>query len=103
MDMNAPSLSEIRSSAGRELTDEKMDQVRELLVGDAMRRVEVRVAALETRLAEVELGLSRQLDALEARIDALAGAAASDRQLAFEALAGSVGDLSEQIRRISRS
>lgn len=80
-----------------------MDQVRELLVGDAMRRVEARVANLESRLAEVELGLSRQLDALEARIDGLAGASASDRKLAFEALAGSVSDLSEQIRRISRS
>ncbi len=93
--MNAPSLSEIRSAVGRELSDEKMDQVRELLVGDAVRR-------LEARITDVEVGIGRQLDALEARIEALAGASEGDRRATFEALAHSVGELSEQIRRISR-
>lgn len=100
--MNAPSLSEIRSAAGRELTDEKMDQVRELLVGDAVRRMEARLMFLETRLADVEVGIGRQLDALEARIEALAGSAEGERRATFEALAHSVAELGEQIRRISR-
>ena len=71
--MNAPPLSGLRAAAGREPTDEKMDQVRELLVGDAVRRMEARVTFLETRVGEFEMGFGRQLDALQARIEALAG------------------------------
>ncbi len=100
--MNAPSLNEIRGAASRDLTDEKMDQVREILVGDSVRRMEARVAFLETRFADFEVSIGRQLDALEARIEALAGAADGDRRVTFEALASSVAGLSDQIRRISR-
>ena len=100
--MNAPSLSEIRNVAGRELTDEKMDQVREILVGDSVRRMEARLTFLESRVNEFEVSIGRQLDALEARIEALAGASEGERRSAFEALANSVAGLGEQIRRISR-
>ncbi|MBK9079250.1 MAG: hypothetical protein WBP38_15645 [Hyphomicrobium sp.] len=100
--MNAPSLNEIRGAVNRDLTDEKMDQVREILVGDSMRSMDARLAFLETRLNEFEVSIGRQLDALEARIEALAGAADGDRRVTFEALATSVASLSEQIRRISR-
>ena len=100
--MNAPSLSDIRSAPGREPTDEKMDQVRELLVGDTLRRLEARLAFAETRLNDVEIGIGRQLDALEARIEALAASSHDDRRATFEALAHSVSELGEQIRRISR-
>ena len=88
--MNAPSLSEIRNAASRELTDEKMDQVREILVGDSVRRMDARLAALEGRVNDFEVSIGRQLDALEARIEALAGASEGERRTAFEALAGSV-------------
>ena len=100
--MNAPSLNEIRGAMNREPADEKMDQVREILVGDSFRRMEARVGLLEQRLNDMEVSIGRQLDALEARIDALAGAADSERRVMFEALATSVAGLSEQIRRISR-
>jgi hypothetical protein len=100
--MNAPSLNEIRGAANRDLTDEKMDQVREILVGDSMRSMDARLSFLETRLNEYEVSIARQLDALEARIEALAGAADGDRRATFEALATGVAGLSEQIRRISR-
>lgn len=100
--MNGPPFSDLRTPAMRDLADEKMEQVRELLLGDAMRRMEGRIGILEARLSEVELGLSRQLDALETRIEGLAGTAEGDRRAAFEALARSVGELGEQIRRISR-
>lgn len=100
--MNAPSLNEIRGAANRDLTDEKMEQVREILVGDSVRRMEARVSFLETRLNEFEVSIGRQLDALEARIEALAGAADGERRVTFDALATSVASLSEQIRRISR-
>lgn len=100
--MNAPSLNEIRGAVNRDVTDEKMEQVREILVGDSVRRMEQRVSFLEQRQADFEVSIGRQLDALEARIEALAGAADGDRRVTFEALANSVSSLSEQIRRISR-
>jgi hypothetical protein len=100
--MNAPSLSELRSAVSRDLADEKMDQVRELLFGDSIRLLEARIAFLETRLNDVEVGIGRQLDALETRIQSLAGSADTDRRAAFESLARSIGDLGEQVRRISR-
>lgn len=100
--MNAPSLNEIRGTVNRDMTDEKMEQVREILVGDAMRRMEARVSFLETRLNDFEISISRQLDALEARIEQLAATADGERRGTFEALANSVASLSDQIRRISR-
>ena len=102
MNANSPSLSEIRNAASRDLADEKMQQVRELLVGDTLRRMEAHLAYLDARLNEMESVLSRQLDALEARIGGLAGTAESDRRASFDALAQSMTDLGEQIRRISR-
>lgn len=100
--MNAPSLNEIRGAVNRDITDEKMDQVREILLGDALRHMEARIASLETRLNDIEVSVGRQLDALEARIDTLGGAADGQRREAFESLATSVATLSEQIHRISR-
>lgn len=100
--MNAPSLNEIRGAVTRDVTDEKMDQVREILIGDALRRMEARVAFLETRFNDIEVSVARQLDALEARIDTLGGSADGQRREAFDALASSVASLSDQIRRIAR-
>lgn len=99
--MNAPSLNEIRGTSGRDMTDEKLDQIREIVVGDAFRRVESRLTHLENRFNDLEVSVARQLDALEARIESLAAASDGDRRETFEALAASVASLSEQIRRIS--
>lgn len=100
--MNAPSLNEIRSATSRDITDEKMEQVREILVGDSVRRMEQRLAFLEQRQTDLEISVGRQLDALEARIETLASSTDGERRTTFEALATSVSTLSEQIRRISR-
>lgn len=100
--MNAPSFNDLVSADGRDAADEKMQQVRELLFGDALRVMELRLHELERRLNEFEVGLVRQLDALETRMQTFAGSAETDRQAAFEALARSIGDLSEQVRRIAR-
>jgi hypothetical protein len=100
--MNAPSFNDLISADGRDAADEKMQQVRELLFGDALRLMELRLRELERRLNEFEVGLVRQLDALETRMQTFAGSAETDRQAAFEALARSIGDLSEQVRRIAR-
>lgn len=100
--MNAPSFNDLISADGRDAADEKMQQVRDLLFGDALRVMETRLHELERRLNEFEVGLVRQLDALETRMQTFAGSAETDRQAAFEALARSIGDLSEQVRRIAR-
>lgn len=100
--MNAPSFNDLRAGLGHDLRDEKMEQVREILFGDAIRHLETRIALLESRLNDVELGVTRQIDAVEARLQTLAGSAEGDRRAAFEALARSIGDLGEQVRRISR-
>jgi hypothetical protein len=102
MNANSPSLSEIRNSGSRDLADEKMQQVRELLVGDTLRRIEAHLAYLDARINEIESVLSRQLDALEARMGGMTGSAETERRTSFEALAQSVSELGEQIRRISR-
>lgn len=100
--MNAPSLNDLRRAAEREVRDEKMDQIRELLIGDGLRALEARIATLENRIGELEVGISRQLDAVESRIDQFAGATRGEQREAFEALASSVADLGERIRRISK-
>jgi hypothetical protein len=100
--MNAPSLGEIRSAAVRDASDEKMEQIRELLIGDVVRHLEARVAQLENHILQFEEGFDRKIGALQSRIEALAGAADGDRRATFEALAQSVTELGEQIRRISR-
>jgi hypothetical protein len=102
MNANSPSLSEIRNAASRDMADEKMQQVRELLVGDTLRRMEAHLAYLDARINEMESVLSRQIDALETRMGGLTGTAESDRRTSFEALAQSVSELGDQIRRISR-
>ena len=41
-------------SVSTESTDAQMDQIRELLVGDILRRADARVEALEARVRELE-------------------------------------------------
>jgi hypothetical protein len=102
--MNAPSLNELRTGLqARELADEKMMQVRDLLIGDYMRANEARMAAMEGRLRELETGLGQRLTLLQQRIEALAIDTGTDRRAAFDELAACVVDLSERIRHISRS
>ncbi|MFN0218498.1 MAG: hypothetical protein ACKVP4_06760 [Hyphomicrobium sp.] len=95
-------MDEIRAAVGHDPHDHTMEQVRELIVGDAVRHLEARVAMLDARLSEVEIGILRQLDALEARIDVLACAVEGDRRTTFEALAKTILDLGEHVRAISR-
>lgn len=99
--MNAPSFDDLRANH-RDLTDEKMEQVRELLFGDAIRILETRLRQLEARLGDLEANVGRQVETIEARLQTLAGAAEADRSVAFEALARSILDLGEQVHRISR-
>jgi hypothetical protein len=114
--MNATSLEELRAGQVSELRDEKMEQIRELLFGDQVRDLHARIAALEQRQTdfatavgqqhleieqkhrEFQLAVSRQFDAIAARIEALAGETDAERRSAFEELSRSVLDLGERIR-----
>ncbi len=101
--MNAPTLHELRAaSPARDYADDKMVQVRDLLIGDYARANEARIAAIEMRIRDLETGVSQRLAALQQRIETLAGDATVDRQTAFEELARSVAELGDKIRLIAR-
>lgn len=82
--------------------ENKMDQIRELLHGEMKRQHEARIATLELRIRELEMGLFRRLDALQARLDAMSGELTSERRTHFEELAHSIMDLGERVKRITR-
>lgn len=102
--MNATSLNELRSqTSSQESEDTRLAKVRDLLMGDHARETEARIAALTSRIEHIEVSLTRQLDALSARIEALAGSTEADRRAGFSELAKHVEGLSERIRALSRS
>lgn len=88
---------------GHDIADERMEQVRELLLGDAIRRGEARIVYLETRINDLEVGITRQLDALEARIEALQTVVAAERRTTLEELSKGLEDLGQKIRTISKT
>ena len=101
--MNAPTLHELRNALpAREFGDDKMNQVRDLLIGDYVRASEARLAALEMRLREFETLMTQRLTLLQQRIESLAGDTTTERQAAFEELARSVAELGDRIRIIAR-
>jgi len=101
--MNAPSLNDIRPAFSvRDPVDEKMAQVRDLLIGDFARTTDARLAALETRIRDLEMGLGERLTLLQQRIEALGAGHTADRQAAFDELGKHVRDLGERIRVLSQ-
>lgn len=98
--MNANSLEQLRASAAPR--DDRMDQVRQLLVGDHVREAETRMAALEQRLQDLDQCVARKLDAVSSRIDALASQLDYDRRAAFSELSQGVLELSERLRAVSK-
>lgn len=96
--MNATSLDELRAAAiNREAKDEKMEQVRQLLIGDHAREVSTRFMLLESRMREMEMSVTRHLETMAARIDQLAGATDQDRRAAFDELSRNIHELGERI------
>lgn len=81
-------------------SDEKMDQVRELLFGDYQRQSEARLAMLEARIRELELSLLRRLEALEGRMDQVANRVEADQRATLEELGRGIADLGERVRRM---
>lgn len=101
--MNATSLDQLRTSkTPRDGQDEKMEQIRDLLIGDVVRQTERRLATLENRMHDLESGIGSRLSALHARLEALAGEVGAERRSSFDELSKSVLELGERIRKISR-
>ena len=125
--MNANSLEQMRAAAAlRDGRDDRMDQVRQLLVGDHVRDVDARMLALEQRVRDLESSvprkldvdarlmsldqrlhdcdgsMARKLDTIAARIDGLAGQLDFDRRAAFADLSQGILELSERIRAVSK-
>ena len=91
------------SADSRPISDEKMEQVRELLFGEFEKQTESRVIELEARVRELEVGLRRRLDAMEARVEALSGEMDANQRTAHEEIAGGLQELAERVRRIGSS
>lgn len=89
------------NSDPRPMSDEKMEQVRELLFGEFEKQTETRVLELEARLREMEVVLNRRLDAMEARLEALSGEMDANQRTAHQEIAGGLQELAERVRRIS--
>jgi DNA anti-recombination protein RmuC len=100
--MNATSLGELRNGvAPAEATDDKIEQIRDLLYGEFKRDHDVRLKALESRVKELEGDLQRKLEAIQARLEALASENAAERRSSFDELSRSIFELGDRIRRIS--
>ncbi|MEO1694367.1 MAG: hypothetical protein AAFR55_03925 [Pseudomonadota bacterium] len=99
--MNATSLSELRGSTDQ-IGDEKLEQVREILIGDYQRRTEAHITMLEDRVRDLELSVHRRLDALQARLDAMAAEVDAANRSAMDEIAQGMQDLGDRVRRIPR-
>ncbi|MEZ5817443.1 MAG: hypothetical protein R3D44_10205 [Hyphomicrobiaceae bacterium] len=100
--MSTSSLSEFRNGAGAvEPFDDKMQQIRELLFGEFKRDSDARLALIEARVRELELGMNRRLDAIQSSLDNLSREVAADRKRSFEQLGQSISELGEKVRRFA--
>ena len=100
--MTATSLNDVRNGASaRDLTDEKMEQVRELLFGDYERQTQERVGILETRIHDLELSLHRRLDAMQARLDAITAEMDATQRKTLDEIGSGLRELGERINRTS--
>ena len=90
-------------TARAESTDDQMDQIRELLVGEILRRTDARIEALESRHRELEDDIGRRVEALAVRIEALGTDLTTSRRSAFDELSRSVAELGDRIRLLAQS
>jgi hypothetical protein len=97
--MNASPYADLRAATSpANQNDDKMGQVRELLLGEYQRQCDERFAVLEERLKDAEVGLQRRLDEMQARIEQLSGQSEANQRAAFEELARGIAELGDRIR-----
>lgn len=90
-----------RGRNGALVLDPKMDQIRELLFGEFKRDSDARIALIDSRVRELEIGLNRKLDNIQTQLAAIASDLRSDRRTSFKELSESVSELADRISRIS--
>ncbi len=78
-------------AAPRDLRDDQLEQVRELLFGDQARDTQNRLSAIEQRLAT-----------LEARVQALAHEHVTSRKETLDDLSRGISELGDYIKRVAR-
>jgi hypothetical protein len=100
--MNITSMPPLAHELAADPADDKMDQIRELLVGDLIRSSSARIEMLEARIKDLEIEVTRRFEALVVRIDALAGEMTADNRASFDELSRGVIELGERIRHLSR-
>jgi hypothetical protein len=112
--MNATSLEELRAQAAKSPqspaetaapssthpSDEKMEQIRQLLFGDKLEANAGRLATLESRQKEFEHMVLQRLDVISQRLDALSRDVLADRRAAFDELSRAMHDLGNRVRGI---
>ena len=92
-----------QAAAASQSADVEMEQIRELLVGEILRRSDTRIDRIEARLQELEAEIARGLDALSARIEAVGAETAAGQHAAFEKLSQGVVELGERIRGLGKA
>ncbi|MEZ5854804.1 MAG: hypothetical protein R3D67_08695 [Hyphomicrobiaceae bacterium] len=80
--------------------DDKMQQIRDLLFGEFKRDSDQRLALIEARVRELEQGVHRKLDAIQARLESMSTDVVADRRRSFEELSRQVVELGERIGKI---
>ena len=100
---NESKLTELKNSANpRDLSDVKMDQIRELLFGEVQRQSEQRITTLEAKIRDLEMTLNHRLDAMQARIEALASEMRGEHRSTLDELARGIADFGDRVKRIPR-
>jgi len=101
--MNAASIEELRAGApGAQLSDDKMEQIRELLFGEFKRQSEARIVGLEARIRELETVQARKLELIQARLEAISLQLSGDRRTSFDALARHFLELGERVQKLAK-
>jgi hypothetical protein len=99
--MSTSPFGDYRNGSGlSEPFDDKMQQIRELLFGEFKRDSDARLALIEARVRELEQGMHRKLDAIQASLDALSGNVSLDRKRTLDQLAQSISELGDKVRRM---
>lgn len=100
--MNATTMAELRQTTAAGFSDQKMEQIRDLLFGEYRRLTEQRLHEIESRITSFETDVRDRLAAIEYRIGALALATESDRRVQLEELARAVGELGSRIGTMAK-
>jgi hypothetical protein len=101
--MSTPPFGDYRNGMARsEPFEDKMQQIRELLFGEFKRDSDARLALIEARVRELEQGLHRKLDAIQASLEVLSSDVAAERRRSLDQLAESIDELGHKIRRIGQ-